>query len=317
MNTSRHDDWALLSALDLDIVRPGFAGAFLRASHERRQVITAYLAGADAEANSAEIADFLMSADHRSILRAAFAEPGRGLRRALGKSGTRTHQRRYYRDLNTALADGPAHVRAAIMQSQVLDAGQLSLINALPPRICDIRVLDRMSDTLFVDDLLGAINMIMDSGVDQVAFVEALIRSKVEVQEVIQRWTLRLPFPEGPIPASREFRPITNGRELREAALRYRNCSRRYVIDCLAGKCAFGEYTAPDGRQVMALMEKRHGQWYLEGVYTTRNRKVAEDLRGTATAFAAERDVPTHRQTRAKNERLSALRRINRAVFDW
>ncbi|QVM85186.1 hypothetical protein [Novosphingobium decolorationis] len=317
MKTSRSDDWALLAALDLDIVRPGFAGGFLRASHERRQVITAYLACAEDCLGRAEVADFLSSADHRSILRATFTTLGQGMRRALSRSGNRTHPRRYYRDLNVALVEGSKHVRQAIMQSQALGPAKLALIQRLPEELCDVRLLVRLDECIFVDDLLGAIDAIVAGGVDRAAFMNALLTSTVEPVQVVQKWTLRLSFSPGPVIESSCFRPVRDGRELRQVALRYRNCSRRYVINCLSGQSAFGEYTAADGRQVLVLAEKRNGEWYLEGVYAARNRDVPTDLREEATAFAAENDVPSHRQTRPKNGPMAALRRVNRAVFDW
>jgi hypothetical protein len=81
--------WALDSVAELDRHAPGFAGSYLRASDERRQVIAAYLAVAPIpfdDGHRARLsADFLGGADHRAILRAGFGSVPVGLRGALAR----------------------------------------------------------------------------------------------------------------------------------------------------------------------------------------------------------------------------------------
>lgn len=92
--------WALDSVAELDRHAPGFAGAYLRSSDERRQVIAAYLAVAPIpfdDGHRARLsADFLGGADHRAILRAGFGSVPVGLRGALARSGPQPFDRRYY-----------------------------------------------------------------------------------------------------------------------------------------------------------------------------------------------------------------------------
>ena len=133
----------------------------------------------------------------------------------------------------------------------------------------------------------------------------------------MQRWTLRLPFPNGPIPAQRGFRPIKDGIELREAALRYRNCSRHYLLGSLTGDSAFAEYCHDDGRLALIRFERRDGIWFLDGAYVARNRTVPGDIKEAVHLLAGRYGIVEHRAKSSRDDEMAALRRFSRSIFDW
>lgn len=108
MKITSIDGWVLDTITAYDSVYPGFAGGYLRASNERRQVIAAFLAVTQVDLEEqCEAAVFLATADHQTILALAFGRRVPGLRRALAKSGAKPHEAEYYRALADALMRSP------------------------------------------------------------------------------------------------------------------------------------------------------------------------------------------------------------------
>lgn len=312
------DGWLLNEAVALDLARPGFVGSLLRASTERRHVSAAFLAVSNIkEADRAEVATFLARADHRTILTAAFQEVPRGLRRALGKSSPKSHDAEYYKRLYRALALGPAHVVATVQHMESLSPGRLTMIEMMPADLCDHRVVARLQGQDQASDLVKAVRLMAQNGIDRPNLVSALARSTAPIERVIQRWMLRLPFPPGPIPQQSGFRPLKDGIELREAALRYRNCSRHYLMGTLTGESAFGEFRHADGRLAMIRLERHDGIWHLDGAYAPRNRSVPRDIKEAVELLAGRHGIVEHRAHKAREDDMAALRRFGRSIFNW
>lgn len=312
------DGWLLNEAVALDLAHPGFVGSLLRASTERRHVSAAFLAVSNIkEADRAEVATFLARADHRTILTAAFQEVPRGLRRALGKSSPKSHDAEYYKRLYRALALGPAHVVAAVQRMESLSPGRLTMIEMMPADLCDHRVVARLQGQDQASDLVKAVRLMAQNGIDRPKLVSALVSSTAAIESVIQRWMLRLPFPPGPIPEQCGFRPIRNGIELRDAALRYRNCSRHYLVGTLTGESAFGEFRHADGRLAMVRFERRDGLWHLDGAYVVRNRSIPADIKEAVETLAGRHGIVEHRAHKSRDDDMAALRRFGRSIFNW
>lgn len=310
--------WALDRIVQFDEACPGFAGTYLRASPERRQVIAAFMSvarvGSDKER---EAAAMLASADHRTILGHAFPAVPSGLRRALAKSGAQPHDPTYYRDLHNALFSGRRHVQAAIMQSPKLTPDRLAIITALPADLCDARIVCRIEARADAHDLSLVTGLLAERGIDRAEFVHALRRSTAPLKKVVQRWALQLAFPPHPIPPTEEYQPIRDGAELRKVALAYQNCSRRYINASITGENAFGEFIDSDGRKALICLQMHEGIWTLDGVYVRRNRQVATDLDKRARAFAAQHGILERNYNTRVDDPISALKRLTRSVFDW
>jgi hypothetical protein len=265
----------------------------------------------------AQCAQFLQSADHRTILAAGFECVVPGLRRALAKSGFQPHEPDYYARLYGALAFGPLHVVRSIMQAESLDPERLAVIEMMPKDLCDTRILGRVAGRFEATDLVLVTDFLAARGVDRGEFVAGLRRSKGEIKKVVRRWSLKIPFPPHPIPGATNYRPIRNGAELREAALKYQNCSRRYIVDSVTGEHAFGEFTSSDGQKVLICLEKLDGDWMLDGVYGPRNRRVPSETDRQARELAFCSGIASRRRKEPADDAVEALRRYSSTVFDW
>ena len=306
--------WMLDRVIEIDVTHPGFAGYVFRASAERRQVTAAFLAVMDLEDEAKkEAAPFLMECGHNAILEMAFEYVPAGLRSALGRSGSQVHDPDYYRQLWAVLTRGPQQIVTAIRHSAKLNAERLAIITSLPADLSDHRISVKITDK--AHDIVLAVDLLERRGLDRAAIVEALCQS-TKLSETIKRWSLRIPFPRGPISASEHYRPVNNGVELAATAKRYRNCSRRYFTALLEADHAFGEFEQ-DGQKVLISFDRSKGYWSVDGVYGYRNGDVPTGLSEAAYAFAARHGVLTRRATDRGDKPMEALRRLSRHYMDW
>lgn len=308
--------WLLDRVVVLDEAKPGFAGSMLRASAERRQVVAAYVATVEPANDLAEeAAHFLMECRHHSILQLAFEHVPVGFRAALARCGAGVHDRDFYIRLWALLARGPQHVITTIRHTAKLNAERLAIITSLPIDLCDHRISAKIKDKAQADDIVLAVDLLARRGLDRAAIVEALCQS-TKLADTIKRWSLRIPFPRGPISASEHYRPVNNGVELAATAKRYRNCSRRYFTSLLEGDHAFGEFNH-QGRDCLISFDRSNGYWLVEGAYAFRNSEVQTELSDAAYAFAARHGVLTRRATDRGDKPMEALRRLSRHYMDW
>lgn len=307
--------WMLDEIVRLDEVRPGFAGHMLRSSAERRQVTAAFLSVIELDREtSGEAAEFLMTANHRSILHLAFGHVPPGLRAALGRSGPQSHERGYYRQLFDLLSTGPRHVVAAILQCPALNLERLNILTNCPDDLCDTRILSKLNDRKHAADVALSVDLLHRRGVDRPELVEALRRT-AKINETIKRWSMRMTLPPGPIPAADGYRPIRSGIELATIARKYRNCSRGFFASLITGSHAFGEFRH-EGEEVLLSFDRVQGVWITDGVYSYRNLAVHVGLSRAAFAFAARHGVPDRKPDNS-DRAVSALRRLARYSGDW
>lgn len=307
--------WMLDRIALLDEATPGFAGHYLRASDERRQVIAAFLSATELDDGALnEAADFVMEADHRSILIRAFGSVPTGLRSALGRSGAQPHEPTYYRQIVTLLSGGNRRVVEAIWRSTVMNPDRVATITACPTDLCDSRILNKIKDRKHAADVALSVDLLSRRGVDRANIIEALRRSD-SINDTIKRWSMRMAFPTGPIPAAEGYRPICNGIELAAIARKYRNCVRGYFSSAMTGRHTFGEFRYK-GAEVLISFDKTDGMWIVDGVYGYRNHTVDVSLSRAAHAFVARHGVPDRRPDRG-DKAVEALRRLARFHGDW
>lgn len=308
--------WLLDRIVVLDEAKPGFAGFMLRTSAERRQVVAAFLAAVDpADDMAEEAAHFLMGCRHHSILHLAFEHVPVGFRAALVRCGANVHDRDFYTRLWAVLTRGPQHIVTAIRHSAKLNPERLAIITGLPADLSDHRISAKIKDKAQADDIVLAVDLLVRRGLDRAAIVEAL-RQSTKLADTIKRWSLRIPFPRGPISASEHYRPVNNGVELAATAKRYRNCSRRYFTALLEADHAFGEFQQDDQR-VLISFDRSQGYWSVDGVYGYRNGDVPAGVSSAAYAFAARHGVLARRATDRGDKAMEALRRLSRHYMDW
>ena len=311
--------WVLDAIIAHDEVCPGLAGHYFRASNERRQVIAAFLSsGGPNERRQDNIGDYLIRANHRSMLSQAYGSIPAGLRRALSKSGAQPHDASYYADLHDALAFGSRHVVTAIMHATRLSPERFEIIKALPIDLCDSRIVERIKDVHHARDLIAVVELFGEKAGSRLGLVDALIRSSASLEAVVRRWCCRLEYVDRPIEECVSYRPVRNGVELHEIARRYQNCGRNYSATALVGESAFGEYVAEDGRRVLICFDKTEGDWKLEGLYGRRNRSIAEDLATQARKFVSAHGIGDRWEPSGSDGDISrALHRLIQPYSEW
>lgn len=307
----------------LDLHCPGFAGHFLRASDERRQVIAAYLAmkrhhqsdgrcGEYKSAREQEIARFLSSANHFNILKAAFASVPKGLRGALSRAGSQPHKPRFYFLLVHLLRGQrrPALAKA-IQRLRRIDLRSLEIACVLPAELLHTDMVSRVRDRTEARNIAAAVGLLRCHVSDKVAFASALraLCRRGDMQDFFAKWVLKCEFARSPIPASDNYRPIEDGSTLARKALEYRNCSRSYAADLLEGSVSLAEYVTEHGSAIIYL-QQRDGVWLLDDVYARRNRDVDPRLRSDAVEYLRSRGILERRVSAGKLTPHAALRRF-------
>lgn len=289
--------WALDSVAELDRHAPGFAGAYLRASDERRQVIAAYLAVAPIsfdDGHRARLsADFLGGADHRAILRAAFGSVPVGLRGALARSGPQPFDRRYYERLFKLLSRPPhREIVRTINQLPMLDHDRLRIAQRLPAQVCCANVVLVITSVRQARDVAALIDLLIINGADADALCAAIrsVESARALAGVWQRWSRRMTFGDHPVPASANYLPILCANDLRRLALRFNNCAERYLVGCLDGFDAFAEFKS-SGKPIVVHLRRKQKEWVIEGMFGAHNACPPSALRAEVVEYLSQHGV--------------------------
>jgi len=289
--------WALDSIAELDRHAPGFAGSYLRASDERRQVIATYMAVApipfDDSYRSRLSADFLAGADHRAILHAAFGSVPAGLRGALARSGPQPLNRRYYERLFKILAHPPhREIVQTINQLPMLDHDRLRIAQRLPAQVCCANVVSVVTSIREARDVAVLIDLLITNGAHAEALFVAIrgVESARALAGVWHRWSRRMMFGIHPVPASANYHPVTGANDLRRLGLRFQNCAERYVVGCLDGLDTFAEFTA-NGKALVVHLRRKQDQWLIEGMFGKHNACPHPALRAEAVEYLGQHGV--------------------------
>lgn len=315
--------WSLAAVSELDRYCPGFAGHFLRASDERRQVIAAYLAVTQHRKadmgnvacytnREGEVAAFLSSASHSDILKEAFDNVPDGLRGALSRAGAQPHKRGFY-FLLTHLLRGHRRpdLARAIQCMRKVDLRNLEIACVLPRELLHPDMVGRIHDRTEARHIAMAVGLLRARVIDRQAFSTGLrsLRRRGDMQDFFAKWVLKCEFARSPIPATDIYRPIEDGPTLARVALEYRNCSRTYAADLLEGEVSLAEYVTEQGSAIIHLL-KRDGVWLLDDVHARRNRDVDPRLRSDAVEYLRLRGILERRVSAGKLTPHAALRRF-------
>jgi hypothetical protein len=305
----------------LDKFVPGIAGHYLRAGGERRHVIAAYCSQHDhKEELAGETARFLLGATHRTILVAAFGAVPAGLRGALGRVEASHQDPVLYPLLYRLLSElGHPRIPAAIQLLPVISVEKLRIVEALPPALCYPVTIDAIEDARTARGLAKLVRRMVAAGIDEAALVTALRRAPRQkaMEETLYRWSLKLPFPAGPVPPSSHFFPVANGQQLADTALRYRNCMKSMMADVLSGETAFAEFHV-GSKGVIVEFRRILGIWYLNDIHAVRNGLVSDELRMAAQDHCRQRGVGPHPAQVSANDDWTLLRRIgHRRQFEF
>jgi hypothetical protein len=310
--------WVLDHVADLDAHSPGFAGIFLRASSERRQVVSAFLA---AKSHSLEVrrdrslAQYLSLAGHTELLRSAFGAVPRGLRGALRRSGPQPHPRGYYLRLFQVFSCRE-HRRLASVVGQLpqLDMLRLRIAQQLPEVIRKPKLVMMVDTIPMASDVREMVRLLQVNGMDIESLAGAIdtLPDAARLPALWHRWCEKVPFSSTPIGVSDRYKPVQTGAELRQLAQKYRNCARRFLGQALDGHSAFAEFLGPEGGAVVHL-EKFSDAWSLEGLYGRDNMLVSGELQAAAVRYLSERGIRTSERREALDGEWAVLRRLSRS----
>lgn len=287
--------WTLDIAVELDRHSTGFAGYFLRASGERRQVIAAYFAmrmlqvDVSESSSMTEHAQLLLKADHRRILAEAFGAVPAGLRQALARAGGQPHEHRFYPYLHDLLTYPPHQkIGSTLGQMGKIDLTRLRVLKRLPEDLASARLAVMFRDVDYVRSALSLIDLLANAGVNRGALTDALVKveSRAQLTSFWRRWALKTTFPRHPVPASAFYDPIQDGVALKASARRFQNCSERYLAAVLEGRAAFAEFEH-EGERVVIHLQHFQGKWVVDDVYARQNRTVDTPIRSAAIKHLA------------------------------
>lgn len=315
--------WSLDYIAALDANAPGAAGAFLRASAERRQVIAAFFSSKSLPASprqAAEVAEFVSRANHRQILKTAFGTVPRGLRGALARSGPQPHPRSFYPILHDLLS-APEHVVAAsvIRQLEHVEPKRVLIARRLPSDICTANLVKVIAHPRAAADVTKLVALFSSNGIDRCALAGAVrsVASAKQLSELWDRWSQKLTFPPHPVPETQHHVPITNGFELRRIALRYRNCVRHYLAKIMEKEVAFSQFRW-GGDEAVIHLKRRERIWTLEGLFLKGNEPVSLSFRSAAEDYLQKSGVVISPNRRNAEGEWSVLSRLSgRLTFDF
>ena len=306
--------WALARITELDIVAPGLAGIFLRASDERRQVLAAFLAvEGGGRAPDQETADILMTSRHDDLLRRAFINVPTGYRSALGRAGRTIHPKRFYRYLHLVLsARGERQSHDVVQQLSALDPTRLRVLRVLPEALRSSRLVALHRDVAHARETAALYRLLVETGVDADTFAKALKEAETarQLSECWRRWSWRVRFPEPPVAASPTYTPVTEAPELKRLALRFQNCGRRYLADVLEGRHAFAIFDSDAGEAVVHLRH-RDDRWWLKDAIGRRNLPISSTLRREVEAHLACHGIETLPRPSAERGKSEVLRAVS------
>ena len=314
--------WMLDLAAELDEHRAGFAGAYLRASNERRQVIAAYCSAVLPQAEQrGPVADFLLRSNHRDILGAAYGSVPVGFRPALSRAGGHPHDPDFYQELHRLLAS-PRHSRlaAAIQQMPAIDLPRIRILNILPEDICSPGVVEALGSVNVAKDALQVIDLLIQNGVARDGLTCAInqAKDKKQLTRVWERWAGRCRLPAQPVQAAPGYRPIETVAELRRMARRYQNCSMQFSVEALDGHSAFGEFLKQDGLHEMVVHLRRlNGIWEIDGLFLKQNRRPSVEQRERAHEFLLAVGISQRERPKKAEGQWGSLRRLtSRMLWD-
>ncbi len=264
------------------------------------------------------LGEFLSTADHRTILSAAFGEVPRGMRGALRRIGPAAKDQRTYTLLHQLLAQ-PPHGRLAecIRRMHSISRTKLLIARLLPPELCRPNVVEAISDVEGANDVALAYNLLISRGVDRDALAQAIcrVRSERDLMNLWHRWLRKADCPKHPVSNSEAYSGISSAEDLHRLSLhQYHNCaSQRFLLPLVEGTDAFAEFEHENKR---AMVHLRHleGRWCFEGFYGPQNARPSSSLREALTEHLRAHDVAVPSKRRKESE-WEPLRRLMQSQF--
>lgn len=294
----------------MDIEQPGIAGHFIRASHERKQVISFSLATAGKKLSLESY--WLTNAGHGEILERSTGQRIFGLRRALKRSKHTSHPRVFYLTLIKILTYITAKERRVFSRLDALDIDLLRRWQICPPSLRTDLFISAFRDSNDLCELLDAIVVIKQAGGDEAAIFSELrrARSRSDIARSMRLAVANLSFGPPPAPGDEILTPIVNVAELRKTARELRNCAAAYDLDVLDGLSYFYAIDC-DGKRGMVHLEREKRTWLVNDVTGMTNSALPASLADRVLNFFANHGI--HAGPDCRPSKWDVVRRVCRA----
>lgn len=294
--------WATADLIHLDGLAPGLIGRVLTVSPRRRQAIFAVIADrslsepVDYATLDTDLAAVLRTERASEILAYAFGAVPEGLMGALEKLDDGPMSSAVtYQNLRLAFADPANRTKADLLtRLATISERNLAVIDALDPQWRIETVVGRIGSAMAAHEFNRAMAFL--KGVCTRATDEVLVRALTRLladrslSDVIIRYVRRADrFPDHPVKATADLRPLSSAEDFVVTGLRYRNCLRDRIEEALTGRAAFAEYR---GEAILELrpLAGEFG-WLLHEVHGARNDFVPWDVRRDAEAASLRAGV--------------------------
>ena len=296
---------------EADICRPGFAGHFLRASHERRQVISLYMACRGCDDLDVDRVDLLIEGSHDAILRLAVEDVPQGLRGALGRAARKYHPREFYVGLIDVLRTEDVKERRTFSHLSGIDLDLLKRWKLAPPELRLAQFLCLFEDVDALTACLTAIETLVKAGISKADAIDRLsqVRSKNSLSTTFNKLLQNLKFRGFPLAGNPFITPVRTVGELRCIARFFRNCSASFVYDGLEGRSLF--YVL-QGEQPVGLvhLEKERGEWIVSDIVGRSNRPLPPSIMMGALEYFEGGGI--QRSVNCRSSKWDAVRRFCR-----
>lgn len=282
--------WCGVQVRDLLAAEPGFGLNLLRHGTAYVHVLAlAHLDQARLPLDLGERARLLMTSSYRHIVEDVACLP-RALIPVLGKLGGQVHRRSIYRAMVEVAAD-PSRWKVLRHYARIAPV-HLRLISMLPegyPRAALVRKARNEQECEAIVSAVEKVEAILG-----VAERRRLVASFCALKTIkdLQPWLREIladvPFPEPPWPGTEDLRPLRNGRELKAAALQFRNCAASFTDEARGGTMHF--YLSGRGRaQVMVAIEQNaYFGWIIHDLKGRENREISKPrMKEIVEAFEA------------------------------
>lgn len=269
---------------------PAPHAVFLTADAPRRHLLCLRLARGS-ERHSA-VVEAILHAPMKAAIAIAVDDAPPGLKRALEHMGEIAWPRAAY----LKLLDLLVHPQAAkvLRHARLIEADQVGALASLP-----LAMLEAGGGKLGLDPFQSQLAAEVHAGLSARDGEEAAqaaarrwgaaVTAKDALELMRQDLTPKMPPP--PFVGTKRLRPISSQEELRDAALRYRNCLRDYAYCCAQGRVAIYEWLG-DPTAIVEIRRDDLFGWRLAQARLVDNRFAPE---ATRTAICEElRGIGVH-----------------------
>ena len=294
--------WTLPHFLRLDEARPGFLARMLRAGSRRRQTVYACLAAgaldrprefADLLGNGggwhgaiwpALLAEALLEAHPRDLLRTAFDSLPDGFLRALSKGGADPLPQALYARVHAIYGDPSQRRRHQLLSSQSrITATRVDVVEVLPECVLHERILPLARDVGEAHEIAAAVEAALTltpatPGTiwKSVSDLGPETRRSTWIAGLLESFNKSLGQPD--LAAIPEARLLDTGAKLREGGRELKNCLGKlsHHIEVMHGRAAFAVLGDPE---IIVTMRRVGEGWCVSRMHVKSNDFVTDSQR--------------------------------------